>query len=147
MCERVGVRVFSLDGEHESCVRKVNEYVAALAPGVELSREAGTPIRAAPGLEDLLRAERPVAVVDFVHSARRIWGKFIDYLLKSGQELVSTTSSSPYGAMRAGSSSIAGRSTSRPKRRKAITGSVRRSCSRSAAPEWNGFAGRRAASP
>ena len=51
VCERVGVRVFSLDGEHESCVRKVNEYVAALASGGQLSSEARAEIRAVPGLE------------------------------------------------------------------------------------------------
>ncbi|KAH8055552.1 hypothetical protein JL720_14294 [Aureococcus anophagefferens] len=47
-------------------------------------------ISAAPGLREFLRAERPLCLVDFVHSLRRIWGKSQDYFLLSGDELVST---------------------------------------------------------
>ncbi|KAH8043913.1 hypothetical protein JL720_17261 [Aureococcus anophagefferens] len=38
-------------------------------------------ISAAPGLREFLRAERPLCLVDFVHSLRRIWGKSQDYFL------------------------------------------------------------------
>jgi hypothetical protein len=46
--------------------------------------------RVAPALVDVLLAERPLFLVDFIHSARRVWGSFDYYQLKCDEELVST---------------------------------------------------------
>ncbi|KAH8072522.1 hypothetical protein JL721_3801 [Aureococcus anophagefferens] len=88
-CRRFAVLVVTADGEHSAAVNACNEYVAAFVDG-SVPQPLEALISAAPGLREFLRAERPLCLVDFVHSLRRIWGKSQDYFLLSGDELVST---------------------------------------------------------
>ncbi|KAH8052416.1 hypothetical protein JL721_10890 [Aureococcus anophagefferens] len=79
-CRRFAVLVVTADGEHSAAVNACNEYVAAFADG-SVPQPLEALISAAPGLREFLRAERPLCLVDFVHSLRRIWGKSQDYFL------------------------------------------------------------------
>ncbi|KAH8044084.1 hypothetical protein JL720_17214 [Aureococcus anophagefferens] len=85
-CRRFAVLVVTADGEHSAAVNACNEYVAAFVGG-SVPQPLEALISAAPGLREFLRAERPLCLVDFVHSLRRIWGKSQDYFLLSGDEL------------------------------------------------------------
>ncbi|KAH8051064.1 hypothetical protein JL720_15219 [Aureococcus anophagefferens] len=84
-CRRFAVLVVTADGEHSAAVNACNEYVAAFVGG-SVPQPLEALISAAPGLREFLRAERPLCLVDFVHSLRRIWGKSQDYFLLSGDE-------------------------------------------------------------
>ncbi|KAH8091455.1 hypothetical protein JL720_5759 [Aureococcus anophagefferens] len=78
-CRRFAVLVVTADGAlgRRQRLQRIRRGVRRrLGPAA-----AEALISAAPGLREFLRAERPLCLVDFVHSLRRIWGKSQDYFL------------------------------------------------------------------
>jgi len=96
-CRRWRAHATCADGEHSSMTALVNKYVKAIhkqallrdaASAAELHKLAASLDAMAPDAAAVIGATRPAALTDVIHSLRRIWGKYVDYTLVAGDELI-----------------------------------------------------------